>query len=47
MQSLGRPLREQIVTMRPETMTTIEAIDLANDPGLAEVFAVGAELAGT
>ena len=30
MKSLGRPNRDQIVTSRPSTLTTLEAIDLAN-----------------
>ena len=33
--SLGRPNREQVVTTRPQTMTTLEAIHLANGPILA------------
>ena len=28
--SLGRPNREQIVSMRPNELSTLEAIDLAN-----------------
>jgi hypothetical protein len=43
MQSLGRPIRDQIVSMRPATLTTLEAIDLANEPGLADTFARGAQ----
>ncbi len=43
MKSLGRPMREQIVSMRPDTITTLEAIDLANEPTLSESFAAGAE----
>lgn len=42
MKSLGRPMREQIVSMRPDTVTTLEAIDLANEATLAESFAIGA-----
>lgn len=42
MKSLGRPMREQIVSMRPNRLTTLEAIDLANDAGLADSFAAGA-----
>jgi hypothetical protein len=42
MKSLGRPMREQIVSMRPDTVTTLEAIDLANEATLAESFSVGA-----
>ncbi len=44
MKSLGRPMREQIVSMRPDRLTTLEAIDLANDAALAESFAAGARL---
>ncbi|MGB7343798.1 MAG: DUF1549 domain-containing protein [Pirellulaceae bacterium] len=43
MKSLGRPMREQIVSMRPDTLTTLEAIDLANEPQLAGAFAAGAK----
>ncbi len=43
MKSLGRPMREQIVSMRPDTITTLEAIDLSNEPTLAGSFASGAE----
>jgi hypothetical protein len=43
MKSLGRPMREQIVSMRPDTITTLEAIDLANEPTLAASFAAGAK----
>src|SRR4029453_13612357 len=30
MRSLGRPNREQVVTVRPEQLTTLQALDLAN-----------------
>ncbi len=43
MQSLGRPLREQIVSMRPDGLTTLEAIDLANEPTLAAAFERGGQ----
>lgn len=43
MKSLGRPMREQIVSMRPNTITTLEAIDLANESSLADSFAAGAK----
>ena len=36
MRSLGRPPRDQVITSRPDNLTTLQAIDLAN----------GAELAG-
>ena len=38
MRSLGRPLREQIVSMRPTDLTTLEAVDLANGPTLAALL---------
>lgn len=43
MKSLGRPMREQIVSMRPDRMTTLEAIDLANESSLADAFELGAQ----
>jgi len=36
MRALGRPNRDQIVTVRPESLTTLEAIDLANGESLAD-----------
>lgn len=42
MKSLGRPLREQIVSMRPEELTTLEAIDLSNGAVLAGYLNRGA-----
>ena len=42
MAALGRPNRDQVVTSRPSELTTLEAILLANEPGLAEVFDRGA-----
>jgi len=42
MRSLGRPLREQIVSMRPSELTTLEAIDLSNGSTLAGYLATGA-----
>ncbi|MEL6107709.1 MAG: DUF1549 domain-containing protein [Planctomycetota bacterium] len=44
MQSLGRPLREQIVSMRPDQLTTLEAIDLANNATLTESLRRGARV---
>lgn len=38
MRTLGRPNRDQIVTMRPDELTTLEAIDLANGEILAETL---------
>lgn len=43
MKSLGRPMREQIVSMRPSQLTTLEAIDLSNEASLARAFAEGAK----
>ncbi|NNM30417.1 MAG: DUF1553 domain-containing protein, partial [Akkermansiaceae bacterium] len=41
--ALGRPNRDQIVSSRPETVTTLEAINLANGPALATILQDGAE----
>ncbi|MEY2724583.1 MAG: hypothetical protein RLZZ458_450 [Planctomycetota bacterium] len=41
MRSLGRPHREQIVSMRPDELTTLEAIDLANGAVLANYLRKG------
>jgi Protein of unknown function (DUF1549)/Protein of unknown function (DUF1553)/Planctomycete cytochrome C len=43
MRSLGRPNRDQIVTMRPSDLTTLQAIDLANGPALADAISDGAK----
>lgn len=43
MRSLGRPLREQIVSSRPSELTTLEAIDLTNGATLANVLQAGAK----
>lgn len=42
MRSLGRPNREQVVTTRPDQLTTLQAIDLANGQALAGLLARGA-----
>lgn len=42
MRSLGRPNRDQIVTMRPNELSTLEAIDLANGEALAKILSDGA-----
>ena len=42
MRALGRPNREQIVSMRPDNITTLEAIDLANGDLLAGLLTQGA-----
>jgi hypothetical protein len=41
MKALGRPNRDQIVTMRPTQFTTLEAIDLANGQLLADSISAG------
>jgi hypothetical protein len=43
MRSLGRPHREQIVTQRPNELTTLEAMDLSNGAMLAELLERGAK----
>ena len=42
MRSLGRPNREQVVTTRPEMLTTLEALDLCNGPILNDMLRQGA-----
>lgn len=42
MRSLGRPNREQVVTSRPDQLTTLQALDLSNGPLLAEMLTKGA-----
>ena len=42
MRSLGRPMREQIVSMRPSELTTLEAVDLSNGSTLAGYVSQGA-----
>jgi hypothetical protein len=42
MRSLGRPNREQVVTDRPDLLTTLQALDLSNSPLLAETLSRGA-----
>jgi len=43
MRTLGRPNRDQIVTARPNDLTTLEAIDLANGGILSDAIAKGAQ----
>ncbi len=43
MRSLGRPNRDQIVTSRPNELTTLEAIDLSNDATVAKALEAGAK----
>lgn len=42
MRSLGRPNREQMVTVRPEQLSTLQALDLANGAELATLLSRGA-----
>ncbi len=42
MRSLGRPNREQVVTTRPNLLTTLQALDLSNGQRLADTLARGA-----
>lgn len=42
MRSLGRPNREQVVTVRPEQLSTLQAIDLANGEILSALLKHGA-----
>ncbi|MEM9160949.1 MAG: DUF1549 domain-containing protein [Verrucomicrobiota bacterium] len=43
MRSLGRPNRDQIVTSRPNELTTLEAVDLSTSPQLFECLQKGAQ----
>jgi hypothetical protein len=43
MRSLGRPNRDQIVSVRPTDLTTLEAIDLSNGQILAETLERGSK----
>jgi hypothetical protein len=43
MRSLGRPNREQVVTTRPDQLTTLQALDLSNGKILADTLSRGAE----
>jgi hypothetical protein len=42
MRTLGRPNREQVVTTRPDQLTTLQALDLSNGQLLADTLARGA-----
>jgi hypothetical protein len=42
MRSLGRPNREQVVTTRPDVLTTLQALDLSNGQILATQLTRGA-----
>jgi len=43
MRSLGRPNRDQIVSMRPSELTTLEAIDLTNGEYVANLLTEGSK----
>jgi hypothetical protein len=43
MRSLGRPNREQVVTSRPDQLTTLQALDLSNGQILANLLTAGAD----
>ena len=43
MRALGRPNRDQIVSMRPNDLTTLEAMELANGSMVAQTLMTGAE----
>jgi hypothetical protein len=43
MRSLGRPNREQVLTVRPDELSTLQALDLANGQILADTLARGAK----
>lgn len=43
MRSLGRPNREQVVTTRPDQLSTLQALDLANGQILAALLGRGAQ----
>ena len=42
MRSLGRPNREQVVTTRPDQLTTLQALDLTNGAILTDTLSRGA-----
>jgi hypothetical protein len=42
MRSLGRPNREQVVTTRPDQLTTLQALDLSNGQILTDILSRGA-----
>lgn len=43
MRTLGRPNREQVVTVRPADVTTLEALELSNGQSLSDLLTAGAE----
>ena len=42
MRSLGRPNREQVVSVRPEELSTLQALDLANGDLISSMLSKGA-----
>ena len=42
MRLLGRPNREQVVTTRPDDLSTLQALDLTNGPTMSNLLARGA-----
>ncbi len=42
MRSLGRPNRDQVVTTRPDSLSTLQALDLTNGPAMSDLMATGA-----
>jgi len=42
MRSLGRPNREQVVSTRPEDLSTLQALDLTNGQAFADLMTRGA-----
>ena len=44
MKALGRPMREQIVSMRPNDLTALEAMNLSNGPAFSKMLHEGARL---
>ncbi|HZZ28862.1 MAG TPA: DUF1549 domain-containing protein [Pirellulales bacterium] len=43
MRSLGRPNRDQVVTTRPDDLSTLQALDLTNGPDMTKLMAKGAQ----
>ena len=40
MRSLGRPNRDQVVTTRPDDLSTLQALDLTNGPDMTKLMAM-------
>ena len=43
MRSLGRPNRDQVVTTRPDDLSTLQALDLTNGPEMTELVLEGSK----